>query len=61
MKKSKDSALFALEYMLSGLCPGETVTFQAIIEKIDPQYRDKQTVSTAIMLAQKYGVEIKGE
>ncbi len=61
MKKSKDSVLDSLERSISRMLPGATVTILEIVSKIDPKYRDQQTISTAVMLLQKYGIEIKGE
>jgi len=62
MKKSKYSALNDFEDLLSQLKPGETITYQDVIDTIEPQYlRDKQILSTAAMLVQKYGIDFKKE
>lgn len=62
MKLSKYSALDDLEDLLSRLRPGAEVTMDKIIETIKPQYRDAETISTAVMLLQKYEISIeKGE
>lgn len=59
MKKTQYSAFDALEDLLSGLRPGTVLPMQRIIETIKPQYRDAQTVRTAMMLAKKYDIKIK--
>lgn len=59
MKKSKYSALDDLEDLLSGLCPWTAITMQRIIDTIKPQYRNAETIGTAVMLLQKYDISIK--
>lgn len=57
--KTNESSLDGLEAMLSRLRPGTAVTMKSIINAIKPQYRDAQTIRTAIMLVQKYDISIE--
>lgn len=59
MKNSKDSALDSLETMISRIRPGTEVTYREIVEMIKPQYRDAQTIRTAVMLVKKYDITLK--
>ena len=61
MKNSKDSALDSLETMISRIRPGPEVTYRELVEMIKPQYRDAQTIRTAVMLVKKYDINIKGD
>ena len=61
MKKTQYSALDNLESFISRMNPGTEVTYQDIISKIKPQYRDAQTIRTAVMLLYEWGSQIKGE
>lgn len=60
MKKTQYSALDNLESFISRMNPGASVTISEILSRIDPKYRTKQTISTAVMLLQKYGIQTKG-
>ena len=57
--KTKESALDSLETTISRIRPGTEVTYREIVEMIKPQYRDAQTIRTAVMLVKKYDISIK--